>query len=692
LNDPANEETITMKAAIVPGARIWFLPTLLLCLAAGSSLQEPAAADRQPVEATPAHPLDPLSAAEIKRAVEVLRKEKTLSEQVRFPTLVLHEPAKETMLAYQSGQTVPRQAFAVVYDYKANTTHEAVIDLTQGKVVAFERIEGVQPMMMFEEYEKLPEVVRADSRVQEALKKRGITAFKEVLVDLWAAGDGPLPELPANTRLSRCVFFHTAASRIGRLRPIEGLHVLVDLNARKVVQVIDRGPVAITQRSYDFTDPSEVGPLRPALKPLLTSQPQGASFEVRGQEVRWDRWRFRWTNHQREGLVVHQVGFEDQGKLRSILYRGSIAEMLVPYGDPDQGWNWRAAFDEGEYGLGHQSMSLDRGLDVPATTRLFASTFATYHGQAHVVPDCVALYERDGGLLWKHRDPSSGRNEVRRGRELVLASVATLGNYDYGVHWVFTQDGQIKVEIELTGLMLPKGVPSSSCERCAGLTREPGKPADSRGDGQFGTLVAPNLVAPNHQHFFCFRLDLDVDGTNNSVSEINVRPDPAAHNAFVAEETVLADERQACRSLNPECYRRWKVFNPGRKTSLGHFPGYALEPEGNSVGYLAAHSPTRRRASFINHHLWVTRYKPGEQYAAGPYPNRAKGGAGLPRYVQDNERIVNEDVVLWYTVGTTHIARPEEWPVMPAARTGFRLAPDCFFTRNPALDLPPGPK
>ena len=53
--------------------------------------------------------------------------------------------------------------------------------------------------------------------------------------------------------------------------------------------------------------------------------------------------------HPREGVVLYRVGYEDDGKLRSILYRASLSEMVVPYGDPAPSWFFRGVFDEGEY-------------------------------------------------------------------------------------------------------------------------------------------------------------------------------------------------------------------------------------------------------------------------------------------------------------------------------------------------------
>jgi primary-amine oxidase len=74
--------------------------------------------------------------------------------------------------------------------------------------------------------------------------------------------------------------------------------------------------------------------------------------------------------------------------------------------------------------------------------------------------------------------------------------------------------------------------------------------------------------------------------------------------------------------------------------------------------------------------------------AAGPYPNQSQGSDGLPRWADNDESIVDQDVVAWYTFGVTHIPRPEEWPVMSATHVGFRMLPAGFFTRNAALDVP----
>jgi primary-amine oxidase len=96
----------------------------------------------------------------------------------------------------------------------------------------------------------------------------------------------------------------------------------------------------------------------------------------------------------------------------------------------------------------------------------------------------------------------------------------------------------------------------------------------------------------------------------------------------------------------------------------------------------------RKRAGFVSNHFWTTRFHADEMNAAGAYPSQNAGGDGLVRWIADNESIDNQDVVLWYTMGITHIPRPEEWPVMPMTHIGFKLVPAGFFSRNPALDVP----
>ncbi len=644
---------------------------------------EPASAAGTGLPLPDRHPLDPLTAAEIETAASALAASGKVPPQALFPTIVLHEPAKDAVRRFVPGSPIRREAFAIVFDWQANRTYEAVVELANRRVVSWAEMPGVQPPLLPSERALVPQLVRADPRWQAAMRRRGIADWASVAVSASAPGDPPGP-VPPGTRLYRSMSFLQAGARNVLARPIEGVVAVTDMNRRQVVEVLDTGVVPIATATADL-DPVSIGIQRAAPKPLDVIQPDGPSFELRGHEIAWQGWRFRFAMQPREGVVLHTVGYEEQGRVRSILHRASVSEIVIPYGDPTGEWAWHAPFDAGEYGgTGHRAYSLVAGLHVPRHAVLLDAVFAGDTGAPATLPKAVALYERDGGLLWTHYDGRT--SDARRARELVLGWIANFGNYDYAFNWVFRQDATLELQVELTGVLLPKGVAQASCA-------DPGteaRPSACR----YGTLVARNIVGPNHQHFVNVRLDLDVEGPVNRVVELNTRALPAGPqnpygNAFVMEETVLPTELAARRDVAG--HRMWKVVNPAVRGGLGQPVGYTLVPGENAHPHLAAGAPARGRAGFVDHHLWVTRYRPAEMDAAGRYPNQGRAGEGLPRFAADDEPIANADVVVWYTFGITHVPRVEDWPVMPVHRAGFSLVPDGFFARNPGLDVPPPP-
>ena len=622
-----------------------------------------------------AHPLNPLTAAEIDAAAQLFRGAPQFPAGGLFSTIVLDEPPKADILAFRAESPIVRRAFGIVIDRRGNRTFEAIADLTASRVVSWTEVPGAQPPLLAGEFDELSRIVKGSPEWQAAMKKRGITDFTTVQIDAWAAGD--VASSAPRARLMRGVTYLVDGQTNFYGRPIEGVVALVNMNSGSVVEVVDTGVLPMPPASQEL-DENSTG-RRAAPTPLRISQPDGASFTINGQEIRWQKWRFRYTMHPREGLILHTVGYEDDDRVRSILYRASLSEMVVPYGDSDTNWRWRAAFDVGEYNIGRSAGSLEPNLDAPENAVMLDATFANDDGKPETLKNAVAVFERDGGVLWKHFDMFSKKNESRRARQLVVSSITTIGNYDYGVNWIFHQDGTLEADAALTGIMLPKGVKDTV--------------VSSHTESRSGHLVSANIVAPHHQHFFNFRLDLDVDGTNNSVHEMNTRAGAAgaanpSQNQMIMEETALASETQAPRRMDMQTARHWLVVNDARQNALGHHPSYILVPGANSLAYVSPASPVRKRAGFINNHFWATRYKPDEQFAAGAYPNQSAGGDGLPRWIADNESLAGQDVVVWYTLGLTHIPRPEEWPIMNTTHVGFKLIPGGFFARNPALDVP----
>ena len=618
------------------------------------------------------HPLDPLTPAEIEQAWAILRQAHGLGPRTRAVFIMLHEPDKKVVLAHRRGDAVPRAAFVVAIDAESKRTYEAVVSLTGGRVVSWEHIPGAQPAIVIDEFVECEAAVRADPRWQAAMRKRGVTDWSLAMIDAWSAGNFGFPEDEGRRLLRVLTWVRRHPDDNGYARPVANLLTVVDLNEMKVLDVQDGGVVPLPPEDANYSP--EAAGTRDGLRPIEIRQPEGPSFELSGHELSWQRWRMRIGFTPREGLVIHTVTYEDQGRERPILYRASVADMVVPYGDPRPTYFHRNAFDVGEYGIGLLANSLANGCDCLGEIRYLDAVVNDSRGGAITLPNAICVHEEDAGILWKHVDWRRGNTEVRRSRRLVVSSISTVGNYEYGFYWSFYQDGAIQLEVKMTGVVSNGAEPP-------GVTPK------------WGELVAPQVYGPIHQHFFNARLDMMIDGADNSVYEVNTVADPPGpenphHNAFHTEATLLASERQAQRTIDPLVGRFWKIVNPSVKNRLGQPVAYKLMPGENVLPFAGPEAAVTKRAAFMTKHLWVTRHDPRERYAAGDYPNQHPGGAGLPSYVQDDAPLESTDVVLWYTFGAHHVVRPEDWPVMPVTPIGFMLKPVGFFDRNPGLDVP----
>ena len=442
----------------------------------------------------------------------------------------------------------------------------------------------------------------------------------------------------------------------------------------EVIRIENYGHVDLPPTPGNYAA-SRMQKFRTDIKPLEVIQPEGPSFEVNGHQVSWQKWNLVIGFNAREGLTLHDICYNDNGEKRSILYRVSLSEMVVPYGDPTDTQKRKNAFDSGEYGMGTCANSLELGCDCLGYIKYFDASMTDSKGNLVTVKNAICMHEEDYGILWKHTDRRIGIPEVRRSRRLVISSVSTVENYEYGFFWYFYQDGNIQLEIKLTGILSLAAYP-------AGV-----KP-------KYGNLISPQLYAPNHQHFFSVRCDFDLDGTENSVYEVNVvaedeGPDNEFSNAFYAKSTLLENELQARSNLKLETSRFWKIVNHSRKNHVGDPVAYKFMAGDNCIPFASKNAWWRKRAGFVENHVWVTPYNEKELFAAGDYPNQSQGGDGLIKWTQQDRNIKDTDVVLWYTMGHTHITRPEDYPVMPTAYIGFLLKPVGFFNENPANDVPP---
>lgn len=637
------------------------------------------------------HPLDPMTFEELEQNVSIFKREGLLKQGVSLVSLTSDEPSKDAVLSWKQGDPITRKSIAVLYDIEKNETREVITNLTEGKIASNIFRKGVQPMQLEEDTPLGIELLKADAAWMKGLERRGIPNMENVHMEMFVVGNPVNITNSDGDRLIRAYPYYRVVGDNSFGEPIEGLSALVNLTKKTVAVRDNKEIIPLAGSGSNYLDEKNIGPLRTPCKPMVVTQPNGPSFTMDGHQIKWQKWRFRYELDSREGLVLHNIGYEDQGKVRSILHRAGVSEVSVPYGAPGLDWVWRSPIDEGEYGLGRLTTTLRQGHEVPENAVTLQEPYADSVGNVKMKPGALAIWEQDGGILWEHHDDDAMRTSTRRSRQLVIGHMFTLGNYDYFTNYIFNQDGSIEVKVTLNGDVLAQGVINKDCDVCAQEPDEEGRILP-KGIERYGTLLAPHIVGINHQHFFCFRLDFDIDGVKNNLYELNVKPLSESRgylqqNTFSLEKTLLRREEEAARELNYESNRCWKIVNKNAPRYLGHSPGYVLQPAANAYSFSHQNSYNRKRAGFLSHHFWSTQFKPDEMYAAGDYPVSSIGNQGLTEWVNDDS-IDNEDLVVWYTVGITHTPRVEDWPVMPSASMGFKLQPEGFFTRNPALDIP----
>ena len=322
---------------------------------------------------------------------------------------------------------------------------------------------------------------------------------------------------------------------------------------------------------------------------------------------------------------------------------------------------------------------------VPGTIKYFDAYHNTPSGEPLKLPNVVCCHEQDDGILWKHTNFRTQVPVVARSRILVLQTIITVSNYEYIFAWQFSQDASISYEIRATGIL--STVPTD---------------IDHKEKTPYGTVVAPGVLAPYHQHMFCLRIDPAIDGHSNSlaIEESKALPvdDPAIHNPFgvgYVSETKIA-ENEGAHDLDFTKNRTFKIINESKTNPITGTPvGFKLMPAYSQTLLSHADSYHSKRSEFANHAVWVTRYQDLDYFPAGKYTMQSTGGDGLAtaiarrRTAGASPSVRSQDIVVWHAFGLTHNPRIEDWPVMPQDRITVGLKPVNFFSGSPALDVAP---
>jgi primary-amine oxidase len=623
----------------------------------------------------PQHPLDALTAEEISAAKSLLTKQRLISDTSEFANLTLAEPPKADVLRWKLGEPIPRAAFAIVRH--KNETYEARIDLSAAKVTSFEKQQGVEASILDKEWRAARDAFTSDPRFIATMNERGYADLKNVFCTPNPAGY--FAEAPYE---GRRVFRIPCFDRSNKLhpliaRPVEGVHGIVDAETLEVL-ALNLGQAVAMPASPAHYGATLAKPDTPQ-NPVNFDTPQGPNIRVRNNlEVEWARWRFHVRADRRAGIILSQIGFVEGNKQRSIAYQMNVSEMFVPYMDPDLAWSTRVFLDAGEFGLGYLMSPLEPGVDCPDTALFTDATLPSDTGDAYVLPRGICLFERaTGDPAWRHYSSGQKKTSGIPQIELVVRSIATVGNYDYVIDYVFTPQGNITMRVGATGYDAVKSSVAANME----------DPAAAK-DTQFGSLVAPYTVAPYHDHYINFRIDLDVDGSSNTLLRDTFLPSKAIppRKSLWTLKTESMPTETAIHS-HADVIR---IANPNTRNGLKQIPSYLVSSHHQATSILDSDDWSQKRAGFSSATIWATAYNAKELWAAGDYPNQSKKNLGLPDYVADRQTITNTDLVLWYTMGFRHVTRPEDFPILPTFWHEVTLRPSFFFDMDPSMTFNPG--
>lgn len=294
----------------------------------------------------------------------------------------------------------------------------------------------------------------------------------------------------------------------------------------------------------------ELNETRPGLKPLRVIQPEGASFTLEGDVIKWQKWEMRTSFNYREGVVLHEVSYDS----RPLFYRVSLSDMSIPYADPRPPFHRKQAFDLGDVGAGLMANNLKLGCDCLGAIAYKDGLISDDHGRPVLKPNAMCIHEQDAGILWKHTNYRSGRPVVVRRRELVIQSIITVANYEYILAYIFDQAGQMEYEVRATGILSTQ-------------------PIDPDVEVPWGTVVHDGVLAGYHQHILSLRVDPELDGDRENrlvyeeTAPLPRHPDTNPHgNGYISARTTI--EKSGGYDLESRKNRVFMIENPKKQNPV----------------------------------------------------------------------------------------------------------------------------
>ncbi|ODN05606.1 Copper amine oxidase 1 [Orchesella cincta] len=650
------------------------------------------------------HPLDPLTSSEIRLATFIIKAINGTSQWI-YKSITLKEPPKAELLqsflknddiSVGAAGKVDRKAWVLLVDPQTYDSYEIVLNLNKITLESWKPSKkGAKPPIITSEDVVLAgDIALTNPDIARRIKATGYN-LSQVVCDTWESGYvADNPNYATSKHLLQVYFYGAEFSGDNIYahpldfvayvdtvtKTVRGIESLPVQNGSGKDQHIGNSIPRTSVNYFPYLRPPQTSSKMSVLHPIKITQPNGPSFDLHGHQLTWQNFVMRIGNNEREGVVLYHVKYNDNGNVRPLLYRMSLSEILVTYGDPTPPYHRKQSFDMGEFRLGFSSSDLAANNLCPGNAQYLDMVYHNERGESHRIENAICIYEEDSGVLWTHKDWTQGETATARSQRLSISFLATVGHSDYWISWRFYQDATIELKVKLTGVRNTNLMGS-----------EVKAPA-------YGNIMSPQVFTSINQYFFAARIDADIDGVTNTVSvedivamedDLGSSTNPYG-NGITTRETILETFANARTNVSPQKSRTWKIFNPTKKHPLTKGPtAWKLVPNGNYVPLLMKkNSPLRENTLWTDYNLWVTPHIDDQLYASGLWMDND----GLADWAKENltAGVVQTDVVLYHTFGITNVPAVENWPVSSDKQetTGFILKPNFFFTENPAVNVP----
>lgn len=651
----------------------------------------------------PDHPLDPLTPAEI-RSVSSIVKSKYSGKAINFNTVTLREPMKKAYYEWKDkkGPLPPRIAYYVIVVDGDAGVHEGIVDIGAQQLIEMKHTEGVQPILTPSDLQVTEDIIRKDPEVQRQCELSGVpkNSMHQIYCDAWTIGYDE--RWGASRRLQQALMYWRSDEDDSHYSHPLDFCPIVDMNAGKVIFIdIPSRRRPLSKHKHSSYHPKHIAekfgtPENPSGfrqdndNPINITQPNGVSFKLDNNVMTWSNMTFHIGFNYREGIVLSDFSYNDHGKVRPLFHRISLCEMVVPYGSPDFPHQRKHALDIGEYGAGNMTNPLSLACDCKGVIHYLDGHVVDKTGDAATIKNAICIHEEDDGILFKHSDFRDDFQTAvtTRGKRLIISQIFTAANYEYCVYWILRQDGTIKLEVRLTGIL--------NTFVCA----------DDEDIGPWGTVVYPNVNAHNHQHLFSLRIHPRIDGEGNSAATSDAKSSPFPTgssqnmygNAFYCEKNTFKTVKDSITNFESSTARTWDMFNPSSIHKYSGKPAtYKLVSTFCSPLLAQEGSLVRKRAPWAASHTQVIPYQDenygyGRLYPSGDHVAQWSGDGlrGMRKWISDgSDKIENTDILFFHTFGITHFPAPEDFPVMPTEIFDLMLRPRNIFDENPVLDVKP---